>query len=129
MFQTMALMFLVDKVDEAAAWYQDVLGAKLQYIMPKTAPFEWVSLLLGNIELMFSQKKAVQQWYTNKVPVSEKPANSIANFYIKDVDALYAKIKDKVKVIMKPTDQPSGIREFAIQDPFGFILIFAEISK
>ena len=30
---------------------------------------------------------------------------------------------------MEPTDQPYGIREFAIQSPFGFILIFAQILE
>jgi len=27
---------------------------------------------------------------------------------------------------MEPTDQPYGVREFAVQDPFGFVLIFAQ---
>lgn len=129
MYQTVALMFLVDKVDEVASWYQDILGAKLQYSMPKTPPYEWVSLLLDDIELMLAQKKAAQQWYTNKVPISEKPSNVIAYFYVKDVDALYDRIKGKVKIIMDPTDQPYSIREFAIQDAFGFILIFAQIIQ
>lgn len=129
MYQTVSLMFLVEEVDEAALWYQDILGAKLQYSLPKTPPFEWVSLLLDDIELMLSQKKAAQQWYTDKVPISEKPANFIAYFYVKDASVLYDRIKDKVKIIMEPADQPAGIREFAIQDPFGFILIFAQIIK
>lgn len=129
MYQNVALMFLVDKVDEAASWYQKILGAKLQYSMPKTPPYEWVSLLLDGVELMLAQKGAAQQWYTDKVPVSEKPSNFIAYFYVKDVNALYDKIKDKVKVIMDPTDQPHGIREFAIQDASGFILIFAQIIQ
>ncbi|MGB9717572.1 MAG: VOC family protein [Thermoproteota archaeon] len=63
MYQTMALMLLVDEVDEAVAWYQDVFGAKLQYSMPKTPPFEWASPLLGDIELMLSREKSAQHWY------------------------------------------------------------------
>lgn len=29
---------------------------------------------------------------------------------------------------MKPKEQTYGIREFVIKDPFGFILIFAQIK-
>ncbi|MGB9717571.1 MAG: hypothetical protein ACPL4E_03910 [Thermoproteota archaeon] len=39
---------------------------------------------------------------------------------------LYNKIKDKAKILMEPVDQPYAVREFAIQDPFGFILLFAQ---
>jgi uncharacterized glyoxalase superfamily protein PhnB len=122
-------MFLVDKVDEATSWYQDILGAKLQYSVPKTPPYQWVLLLLDSIEIMIAQKGIVQQWYTDKVPTSEKPSNFIAYFYVKDVDALYNRVKSKVEIIMHPADQPHGIREFAIQDSFGFVLIFAQIIK
>jgi uncharacterized glyoxalase superfamily protein PhnB len=124
MYRAFALMLLVDDVNKAVAWYQDILGAKLQYSMPKTPPFEWASLLLGDIELMFSRKKSAQQWY--KVQVSEEPANFIIYLYVTDASILYDKIKDKVRIIMEPTDQPYGVREFAFQDPFGFILIFAQ---
>jgi hypothetical protein len=40
MYRAFALMLLVDDVNKAVAWYQDILGAKLQYSMPKTPPFE-----------------------------------------------------------------------------------------
>ncbi len=120
-------MFLVEDVDEAMLWYQEILDAKLQYSLPQKPPFTWISLLIGDIEIMFSQKRAAQKWYSDKVSVSEKPANFVAYIYVKEVNNLYDRIKDKVKIIVEPTDQSYGIREFAIQDPFGFILIFAQI--
>jgi hypothetical protein len=30
---------------------------------------------------------------------------------------------------MEPTDQEYGIREFAVRDAFGFVLVFAEILE
>ena len=129
MYQDLALMLLVENVEEAATWYQEALGAKIQYSLPKTPPYEWVSLTLGNSELMLSQKQAAQRWYTEEVPISEKPANLIAYFYVQNADALYHDMKDKAKIIMEPTDQPSLIREFAVQDPFGFTFVFAQIAR
>ncbi|MEO0096393.1 MAG: VOC family protein [candidate division WOR-3 bacterium] len=122
-------MFLVENVDRAIEWYKDVFGAKVQVSLPKQPPFEWVSLMLGDIEIMFSQKKSAQKWYSENVIVAEKPANFIAYIYVEDANKLYDRIKDKVRIIMEPIDQWYGIREFAIQDPFGIILIFAQIVE
>lgn len=127
MYQKMAPMFLVEDVDAALRWYQEIPGARLQHSLPKNPPFEWVSLLLEDIEIMFSQKKSAQKWYSDKVSICEKPANFISYIYVKDTAYLYDQIKDKVTIVMQPKDQWYGVREFAIQDPFGFILIFAQI--
>ena len=129
MYQKVAQMLLVENVDEALAWYGEVFGAELHASSPQTPPFEWVSLLLADVEIMCGQKRAAQEWYSDKVTISRTPANFIAYVYVKDVNSLYEQIKDKVAVIMGPTDQPYGIREFAIQDPFGFIWVFAQIHQ
>jgi len=84
MFQKVAPMLLVENVEEAVEWYGKVLGAKLQSSLPKNPPFEWASLGLGNVEIMFSKKKSAQKWYSDAVVVSETPANFIA--YIRDLD-------------------------------------------
>ncbi|MEO0115316.1 MAG: VOC family protein [candidate division WOR-3 bacterium] len=129
MYQKVAPMFLVENVDKAVEWYKDIFGAEPQASLPKEPPFEWVSLMLGDMEIMFSQKKSAQKWYSENVIVAEKPANFIAYIYVEDANNLYDRIKDKVKIIMEPVDQWYGIREFAIQDPFGIILIFAQIVE
>ena len=57
MYYMVVPMVLVDDVDEAATWYQHVLGAVLQYRLPENPPLEWCSLLLDDTEIMISQKK------------------------------------------------------------------------
>ena len=126
MYNRVAPMFLVDDVDKAMRFYQDVIGAKLQYSLPDKPPFEWVSLLLEETEIMFWQKEAAQKEYPDVPLTSDKPSNLIAYVYVKDIDKLYERLKDKVKVVMKPKDQFYGIREFTAQDPFGFIWTFAQ---
>jgi len=121
-------MFLVDDVDKAVEFYKDVFGARLQHSLPDTAPFEWVSLLLEETEIMFWKKNAAQKEYPNAPLASERPSNVIVYLYVEDIDKLYERIKDKVTVIMKPKDQIYGIREFTIQDPFGFIWTFAQVK-
>lgn len=122
-------MLLVDDVDEAFNWYIEVLGAKLQYSLPESQPFEWVSILLNDVEIMLADKKSAQKWYSGKAKLSDKPSNFIAYIYVEDASGLYELIKDRVNVIMKPKDQIYGIKEFIIKDPFGYIIIFAQIIE
>ncbi len=129
MFHKVAPMLLVDDVDEALSWYQSVLGAHVQYSMPQKPPFEWVSLLLNDVEIMFAQKKSAQTWYSNNVAISGAPTNCIAYIYVDSVDDLYERLKEKATIIMEPTDQWYGIREFGCMDPFGFVLLFAQIIE
>jgi uncharacterized glyoxalase superfamily protein PhnB len=129
MYQRVAPILLVDNVDEAVAWYQDKRGAEIQAADPKSPPFEWASLLLGGIEIMVGQKRAAQGWYTDHITVSETPANFIAYIYVEDAHDLYHRIKGRVNIVMEPTDQRYGIREFAIGDPYGFVLVFAQIIE
>lgn len=128
MCQKVAPMLLVDDVDKAVSHYREVFDAKLQYSLPKDSPYEWASLLLGDAEIMFWQKEAAQREYPGVAVSSKKPGNLILYVYVKDIDALYRRIKNKVTVLMEPKDQFYGIREFAIQDCFDFMLIFAEIT-
>ena len=129
MYKGLAPMLLVDDVDAALAWYQDVLGAKLQYKLPDNPPFEWVSILLDGVEIMLARKDSAKSWYTDAVKSADTPTNCIIYIYVEDTEALYGRIKDKAKVVMKPADQYYGMREFVIKDPFGFILIFAEVIE
>ncbi len=127
MYQKVAPMLLVDDVDKAVTHYQDVFDAKLQYSLPKAPPFEWVSLLLDDVEIMFWQKDAAKMEYPDVPLTSEKPGNLIIYVYVKDIDALYERIKDKVIVLMEPKDQSYGIREFTIRDWSNLVLTFAQV--
>ena len=62
MYRKVAPMFLVDDVDKAVRLYQEVFEAKLQHSLPDKPPFEWVSLLLENTEIMFWKKEAAQKY-------------------------------------------------------------------
>ena len=121
-------MLLVDDVDEALKWYSEILGANLQYSLPENPPFEWISILLNDVEIMIAKKESAKKWYSHKVSISDSPANFIAYIYVEDINGLYVLVKEKVKIIMEPKNQTYGIREFAVKDPFGFILIFAQIK-
>jgi len=74
-------MLLVENVYESLKCYSEVLGVSLQYSLPEKPPFEWVSILFNDVEIMLTQKKSAQKWYSDKVTISETPANIIAYIY------------------------------------------------
>ncbi|MGB2697252.1 MAG: hypothetical protein WBD28_05250 [Candidatus Zixiibacteriota bacterium] len=99
----------------------------MQYSLPDKPPFEWVSLLLEEIEIIFWKKEAAQKEYPDVPLISDKPGNLIVYVYVEEIDKLFERVKDKVIVIIEPKDQSYGIREFTIQDPFDFTLTFARV--
>ena len=122
MYKKVAAMFLVDDVDKAADFYKEVFRAKLQYSLPDKPPFEWVSLLLEETEIMFWKKDAAQKEYPDVALISHKPSNVIVYVYVEEIDKLFGRVKDEVTVIIEPKDQVYGMREFTIQDPFWLCL-------
>jgi uncharacterized glyoxalase superfamily protein PhnB len=129
MYRKVAPMLLIENVDQATAYYQEIFEAKLQYSLPKTSPYESVSLLLGDAEIMFWQKEAAQREYPGIPLTSGKGGNLILYVYVEEVDNLHDCIKDKVTVLGEPENQSYGIREFTLQDCFDFVLTFAEITQ
>lgn len=127
MFLGIAPMFLVDDVDATVSYYTELFQAKLRYTLPQKPPYEWVSLLLGEVEIMIWARIAVQREYPNMQIFPEAPRSQILYIYVDDVDALFASTKDQVTVVMEPKDQFYGIREFTIQDRFNRIFTFAQV--
>lgn len=125
MFRKVAPMLLVDEVERGIRFYCEVLGGKVSTVYPEEPPHEWASLQLGGVELMLWEKGAARKEYPGLV-ISENPVSFIAYIYVDDLDALYERIKGRVKVLMAPADQFYGVREFTVCDPFGFVLPFAQ---
>ncbi|MEQ9715797.1 MAG: hypothetical protein ABGF52_09725 [Candidatus Asgardarchaeum sp.] len=72
MYQKIIPMFLIENVDEAIKWYKDVLNAKIQATDPENPPFEWASLLLNDVEIMFADKRSAVKWYSEDVPIGDR---------------------------------------------------------
>lgn len=53
----------------------------------------------------------------------------ITNFELDDVDSLWLKVQDKVKIIEKLAPTPWGSYRFVIQDPDGYHLAFVAKAK
>lgn len=128
MLYRVAPMFIVEDVDEVVAYYQNLFDIKIQYILPETPPTEWVSLVIGDIELMFWQHRAAQREYPDITLTSTPAQNFILYIYVKDIDTFYQQIKDRATLIMPLKTQPYGAKEFTIQDQYHQIFTFAQLE-
>ena len=116
---------IVANVERSLAFYADVLGFDRGLTVPGEPPYVFGSVTNGNVEIFFNDASAAIKEY----PVfAGKPIGATGTMFIETdgVDALLDRIKDRVKVIMPLVTQFYGSREFAIEDPDGYVITFAQ---
>lgn len=83
--------------------------------------FAW--LQRNEVNLMFEEAPLFNERFTQFK--GQAPGGSLTlYFWTKHVDDFYARIKDQVTVVEPLNDADWGMREFTIQDPDGYLLVF-----
>jgi len=116
---------IVVNVERSLTFYTDVLGFERGINLPEESPYVFGSVTNGNVEIFFNDASAAIKEY----PVfAGKAIGATGTMFIETdgVDALLDRIKDRVKVIMPLVTQFYGSREFAIEDPDGYVITFAQ---
>jgi lactoylglutathione lyase len=116
---------VVGSVERSLAFYVDTLGFTRGMTVPDASPFVFASVTSGAVEIFFNDAAAA----TSEYPVfANKPIGATATMFIemKGVDALHDRLKPSVKIVMPLVTQFYGLREFAIEDPDGYVITFAE---
>jgi catechol 2,3-dioxygenase-like lactoylglutathione lyase family enzyme len=103
----------VRNLDKAINWYCKYLGFEVDAVWPSDAPV---------YAAFYSQEGAVFS-----IGVAEPvPSGARFNFAIKDVDAFWESLKDKVEIVEQLYDTPYGTRKFTIRDADGNELGFTK---
>jgi catechol 2,3-dioxygenase-like lactoylglutathione lyase family enzyme len=106
-----AAVLYVKDMPPALAFYRDKLGFSVQFAWRD--PPEYVCLYLGDAAIHLN--------------TYAPPAKSIVCIFCKGVDALYDHFTSRGVTLSKPLqNEPYGMREFAIDDPDGHLLVFGE---
>lgn len=106
-------------------FYCDVLGFTVKQTVPDVAPFAFVWLERGDVTVFLNDPAAVAK----DLPEYASPQfGGTATLFVAvdGVDALHAAVAPKARVVMSLRTQFYGMREFAIHDPDGHLLTFAE---
>ena len=83
------------------------------------------NLLVVSVEIFFNEAGAAVKEYP---AFGGKPIGATGTLFIEvdGVDALHDRLKPDVKIVMPIVTQFYGMREFAIEDPDGYLITFAE---
>lgn len=111
-------------IKELVAFYEQVLGTKAKWSGDSYAEFPTRAGVLA----IFSS--AAQEQYIPNITEPGKNRSVILEFKVADVDQEYARLKNIVKVWVKPpSTQPWGTRSIYFRDPDGNLVDFFTMSK
>jgi uncharacterized glyoxalase superfamily protein PhnB len=116
---------IVDSVERSLAFYENVLGFARGFTVPAAPPLVFGSVVSGVIEIFFNEKTAAVKEYPG---FSGERIGLTGTMYVEveGLDALYERLKAGVKIVMPVVRQFYGVKEFAIADPDGYVITFAE---
>ena len=124
-FSSVTPNLLVRDVAKSTAFYRDVLGFTMSETVPDKEPFVFVWMKRDEVSVFLNDIKAAAHDYP---PAAKMPQGDTAAlfFIVTDVDGYHATVAPKATVIMPLKTQFYGMREFAVTDPDGHIITFAE---
>jgi uncharacterized glyoxalase superfamily protein PhnB len=124
-FSKLTPNLLVANVERSLGFYVDVLGFGRGFTVPEQSPFVFASVTSGAVEIFFNDAATAIKEYP---AFAGKPIGATGTMYIEvdGVDALHERLKSAAKVTMPLTTQFYGMREFAIEDPDGYLITFAQ---
>ena len=121
---------VVRDVQAALHFYQSVLGFQPGMTVPDAPPYVFGSVTNGSgVEIFFNDQKAVAEDYP---PLAKDPLGGTLTLFLECEgieDVLKAVEKAGAKIVMPLKTQFYGMREFAFQDPQGWIVTMAERTK
>ena len=131
-FKKLTPNLVVASVERSLAFYEDVLGFGRGMTVPEQSPFVFASVTSGAVEVFFNDAATALKEYPS---FASKPIGATATLFIEmdespegglTIDALHDRIKSHAKVTMPLVTQFYGMREFAIEDPDGYLITFAQ---
>lgn len=124
-FTSVTPNLIVNDVAASTRFYRDVLGFTVKQTVPDGEPHVFVWLERDGVPVFLNARHAAGEDYPG---AAERPAGGTATlfFIVTDVDGLHASVAPQASVVMGLKTQFYGMREFAVTDPDGHILTFAE---
>ena len=124
-FQKLTPNLLVASVERSLAFYVDTLGFERGLTVPEQSPFVFASVTGGPVEIFFNDAATAVKEYP---AFGGKPLGATGTMFIEleGVDALHDRLNSRVKFVMPLETKFYGMREFAIEDPDGYVITFAQ---
>ncbi len=128
-FQKLTPNLVVRDVAGAVNFYCSVLEFQKTMGVPEQTPYVFAAVTNGAVEIFFNDSKTVGEDYP---PLTARPIGGTMTLFIEvdGIEEILARLqKAKAKVVMPLKTQFYGMREFAFEDPEGWIVTIAERVK
>ena len=122
---------IVSDIDRSLRFYRDVLGFAVVTTVPEAAPFVFVWLQRDGISVFLNAREGVGE---DLPALAARPLGGTNTLFMvleadsveSGVDALFAEVSAQAAVVMPLKTQFYGMREFGIEDPDGYVILFAQ---
>lgn len=110
---------------KSLAFYRDTLGFKMGQTVPETVPYVFAMLDRDGVPVFLNDIKAIVEEHPD---MAKTPFGGTGTLYflVTGIDELHDAVKGKTPIVMALKTQFYGMREFAVKDPDGHLLTFAE---
>ncbi len=124
-FTSVTPNLIVRDVKKSTVFYRDVLGFEIKQTVPDPEPFVFVWLERDGVPVFLNDVNAAAHDYPDAAKLPQGGTAALF-FIVSAVDEYHAKVAPQANVIMPLKTQFYGMREFAVTDPDGHIITFAE---
>ncbi len=128
-FQKLTPNLVVRDVAASMEFYRTVLGFQPAITVPEQPPFVFGSVTSGGVEIFFNDQKVVAEDYP---ALGTRPIGGSLTLFmeVEGIEEVLAAVqKSAAKITMPLKEQFYGMREFAFEDPEGWIITVAERIK
>lgn len=127
MFEQVTVNLMSEDLDETIAFYENRLDFTMLDIVEADGKKVWTLLQKDQIQLMFQEKHSLVNEYPSLGEKGLVPSMSLF-IKVKDIVSLYAELSKQTDVNIIKSLETSfyGMSEFAILDPNGYVLTFAQ---
>lgn len=122
---------IVTDIGSSAAFYREALGFSVVATVPEQGPAVFVWLQRDDVSVFLNSKAGVAE---DLPAMAARPVGGTASLFItldaetpgEGIDRLFESLGGRAPVVMPLKNQFYGMREFAVEDPDGYLIIFAQ---
>ena len=118
-------VLLVGEIEPVLPFWIDRLGFTKTIEVPDGGKLAFVAFQMGNVEVMYQTYASVEHDAPPAMANEARKGPTYLYLEVDNLDAVLASMKDVQKVMPQRTAF-YGMREFAVQDPAGHFITFAQ---